>query len=326
MTNTEDLRAKVFISCGQQKGSERHIADGIKAKLEKLGYEAYVAVQQQTLQGLKENIFRKLETSEYFVFIDFKREELKKPVKCRGSLFSHQELAIASYLGLEVIALQESGVAKGDGLMKVLQVNSKDFAESDREHVPRIVAEMVRESNWSPHWKNQLEIAAVPCRQVDIDFGASPQTWKRCRFFQISVTNRHRFKPAVSTCVYLERLYDKSRQRVCLLETTEFKWSGFEFPYALIAPGSERYFDGFFVVHENPTQPLFLTHTTSGQYRRSIPGQGDYELTYAVVSQSFPPVRATFQLHVGQSLDEYRFELGTPSERAGQAGVERDDN
>lgn len=307
MTNTEGVHAKVFISCGQQEGSERHIADAIKGKLEELGYEAYVAVQQQTLQGLKENIFRELETSEYFVFVDFKREEFRTQPMCRGSLFSHQELAIASFLGLEVIALQESGVKVDDGLMKFLQANSKPFAESDREQVPAMVADMVTENNWSPYWKNQLDLCSQECRTHDVNFQLAPETWKPCRFFQIPVSNRHKHNVAVNTCVYLKRLFDKSQDKTIPLETTEFKWSGFEYPYALIAPGSMRYFDAFFVVVEQPSQPLFLTHTTAGPYVPKIPGEGNYELTYAVISQGFPLATATFELHVGDSLEEYEF-------------------
>jgi hypothetical protein len=50
---------------------------------------------------------RQLETSDYFLFIDFKRERIRCPNIFRGSLFTNQELAIASFLGLESIVFQE---------------------------------------------------------------------------------------------------------------------------------------------------------------------------------------------------------------------------
>ena len=55
----EKIGAKVFISCGQQKESyEVDIAHKIKERLEELGYDPYIAVEEKTLRGVKENIFR----------------------------------------------------------------------------------------------------------------------------------------------------------------------------------------------------------------------------------------------------------------------------
>jgi len=59
-----------------------------------MGFEPYVALEQQKLQGVKESIFRRLKNSEYFLFLDFKREGLIDPHEpnlesgeARGSLF-----------------------------------------------------------------------------------------------------------------------------------------------------------------------------------------------------------------------------------------------
>ena len=127
-------KARVFISCGQRQNAnylkkigveninlvkypEFTIAKQIAKKLEKLGFEPYIALEQQTLQGVKEAIFKKLENSEYFLFMDFRRERLydEGDSNClseeyRGSLFSNQELAIATFQGYEVLAFQEEGV------------------------------------------------------------------------------------------------------------------------------------------------------------------------------------------------------------------------
>jgi hypothetical protein len=58
-----------------------------------LRFDAYIAVEEQTLRGLTENIFARLANSEYFLFDDFKRDRLEGSNEHRGSLFSHQELA-----------------------------------------------------------------------------------------------------------------------------------------------------------------------------------------------------------------------------------------
>src|SRR5438552_16045162 len=98
-SNEEDrrlgLRARVFISCGQSKHSDEvETAQKIARRLQELGFDPWLAVEEQTLRGLKENIFSQLEKSEYFIFVDFKRERLMAadPAAHRGSLFAHQEL------------------------------------------------------------------------------------------------------------------------------------------------------------------------------------------------------------------------------------------
>jgi hypothetical protein len=79
MIDGANPRARVFISCGQNKVTdEERIAREIGLRLSELGYDPYIAIQEQTLRGLKENIFGRLEESEYFIFIDFKREELER--------------------------------------------------------------------------------------------------------------------------------------------------------------------------------------------------------------------------------------------------------
>ena len=54
-------RARVFISCGQSKKSdEAQVASEIGARLRELGFDPYIAVAEQTLRGLKENVFEQL--------------------------------------------------------------------------------------------------------------------------------------------------------------------------------------------------------------------------------------------------------------------------
>jgi len=139
------VKSRVFISCGQRKDNEElAIANQIADKLDKMGFEPYIAVGEQSLKGVKENIFKRLEESEYFLFIDFKRERLFKTNEefvdtndHRGSLFSHQELAIATFLDYEVLAFQEKGVKKDDGILGFIQANCIPF--SKRRNLPMLL-------------------------------------------------------------------------------------------------------------------------------------------------------------------------------------------
>jgi hypothetical protein len=164
------LQARVFISCGQSKNSDEvSIASQIEETLCSLGFNPYVAVQEQTLRGLKENIFEQLSKSEYFIFVDFKREPISDGVH-RGSLFCHQELAIASYLNIPVLAFQESGVKSDDGIVRFIQMNAVQF--TDRHLLPGLIAEEVtkRKETWDPCWRNSSSSSATQNRSHELSY------------------------------------------------------------------------------------------------------------------------------------------------------------
>ena len=81
-------KARVFISCGQRP-EELDIAEDIATIVSQMNFEPYIARNQQTLKGVVENIFSKLQESEYFLFIDFKRERLWRIKCCRGRFTAH---------------------------------------------------------------------------------------------------------------------------------------------------------------------------------------------------------------------------------------------
>jgi hypothetical protein len=52
-TNREDLRARIFISCGQgKKAGERETAHAIAERLRALGFDPWIATEEQTLSGI----------------------------------------------------------------------------------------------------------------------------------------------------------------------------------------------------------------------------------------------------------------------------------
>jgi hypothetical protein len=258
-----NIRATVFVSCGQANGTDEPvIANAIAEKLQKLGFDCYIAVQEQTLRGLKDNICRQLERSEYFLFIDFKREVLdtKGSLICRGSLFSHQELAIASYLDKEVLAFQELGVKPLDGILGFLQANA--FAFTDRFTLPELVAEKVKErltkGTWDQNWKNVLALERDPTQYVDatrIELGKPPSFLGR--FFHIDVYNRHRSKMATNCYVYLEKALNLDTSKEIPFKTVEYKWAGYTLPNATILPRQNRRLDAFWIDHRSPTNLRF---------------------------------------------------------------------
>ena len=270
---THHPKTKIFISCGQSKVSDEvEIAHRIAERIHSLGYEPYVAVEEQSLRGVKENIFSQLETSEYLVFIDFKREQIVcgEEKLFRGSLFSHQELALASYLDIPLLAFQERGVKKDDGLMRFLQGNCISF--SDRHLLPSVVSDEISRRKWTSDWKNSLCLERDPKQYSD----ATIPDGRLCRYFHIDVNNLHHRKTAINCCAYLENVYDVENKKEISIRTVEFKWAGYIMPYASIMPRSCRSIDAFFVSHSSPTRMMFNIYTDSTHFVPRIIGPGNY--------------------------------------------------
>ena len=306
-TNRTTPRAMVFISCGQARGTdEEATASAVASRLRDLGFDTYIAVQEQTLRGIKENIFRQLEKSEYYIFVDFKRDQLANtsPPIYRGSLFSHQELALASYLDIDVLAFQELGVKKDDGILHFLQANATNF--TDRNLLPNVIADGVRERGWDPHWKNELVLEREPGQFTDamrVENRAGPQTPFPGRFFHIDVRNRHRSKIATNCCVYMAKAINLDTSQEIPLKTVEFKWAGYVLPNAHILPGQVRRFDAFWLAHHLPMTMQFNVYSDATDYIPRIEGEGRYELSYQVVADNFPAASGSFILNLNRSLN-----------------------
>lgn len=296
------LRAKVFVSCGQKKDTEEvEVARAIAHVLEDLGFEPYIAVQQQTLRGLKENIFSQLTTSEYFLFVDFPREQFANSSECRGSLFSHQELAIASYLDLQVIAFQQKGVKPLDGMLGILQVNAIPF--DDTKKLPEMVREQVKRAGWRADWKNALRISRDP-HEFDDAFIVNQPGQPNARFFHLTVENLNPYKPALNCTAYVEAIKDLETNSPVTFRTAELKWAGYTLPSVAIMPGSKRELDAFFILHSNPPMLHFNCFTDSGYFMRPIQGPGWFRLDFIVVSENFPQARVSVTATVGNKIDE----------------------
>jgi hypothetical protein len=323
----DEVRARVFISCGQWKGTDEvRIAEAIRDALRTLGFNPYIAVLEQTLMGLTHNIYDRLRNSEYFLFVDFKRELLfghgttllgclLKTGDRRGSLFSHQELAIASFLNLDVLAFQESGVKSDDGIIRFLQTNATSF--NDRNTLVDLVVKSVRqrmeEGSWDPTWRNELVLEPVQGPPSDAHIlSTGGIAGPEARFFHINVRNRHRTKIATNCYAYLEKAdRTKPSPQTFAPRTVEFKWAGTGIPAVGIAPRSERPFDAFFLLHSDPTAVIFNAHMDSTEFLPRLQGEGEYELAYSVISENFPPARGLFRLNLNRALPNTTFTAGS---------------
>lgn len=322
------LKARVFISCGQKKTvddltevskenvnlmtPELEVAKQISHELAELGFEPYIALEQQELEGVKEAIFRRLRNSEYFLFIDFQREKVQKfgtlgvwDGEYRGSLFSHQELAIATFQGLEVLAFQEESVKKDDGILKYIQANCKTF--SDRKELPSLVASEVRKK-WNPNWRNELRF-----EREEEDFEDERVAWADGRWFLIKIVNQHKDRFARRCFAYAERIKNIQNNEITNLELIELKWKHTSALDVSIPPKQFRFLDGVHVNSSHPTTVWLGINYNSANWEKlhthfQIRISGDYEIDYVVFSEGFSPARAKFRLHVGSQMKDIKFQ------------------
>src|SRR5262245_36764751 len=98
--------AVVFLSCGQRAG-ERELARDIQQMIER-EFKPMRCYNADSIQGFDDvmSITQQLARSDYYLFIDFKRDD---PVPI--SVFTHQEFALASAWRItEMLAFQEEGL------------------------------------------------------------------------------------------------------------------------------------------------------------------------------------------------------------------------
>ena len=202
-----------------------------------------------------------------------------------------------------MLAFQESGTKKRDGILRSVQAN--EIAFSERNTLPDLVIKHVKqrmqEGRWDSRWRNELVLERSP----DTD-PVVRNTGETGRFFHIRVFNQHRSKTALNCCAYLERVSTLDTGSDIPVGTVEFKWEGYMLPNAHVHAKTFRNFDAFWVLHKDPTRILFNSPfcDASSPFLPNIGGADTrYGLTYLVLSDNFPPARRSFVLKIGKSLD-----------------------
>jgi hypothetical protein len=308
-------KARIFISCGQQT-EELSIAEIIQIRLIEMGFEVYVAKKDHVLACLTSNIFDKLENSEYFLFIDFKREKLIKIIdgeehdegKYRGSLFTNQELAIATFLkDIQVLGFQEKGLCYREGILPYTQINPIEF--DDRDRLPDLVIQKVIEKGWKNNWRNELQMSfREHFDEIDrVALVDLPSRW-----FHIRVKNLNKRKVARNCIAYVERIKHIESGRISVPDQIELKWAVLTPQSISIAPNSERKLDAFWyavsdgIIKLGINSFLVDNNQTPLQYMLGI--TGTYEIDYVVYSDNYSPSRMRLKINKTEDLDQYSFE------------------
>jgi len=143
----------VFISCGQYSSAEIELGKSVEALIrEETAYEPYFAEQQNTLEGLSENILGSLARCSAFVGIMHHRGNVITPhgSLTRASVWVEQELAIAAFIQkaigrkVEVAIYMEAGIHR-EGMRQQLRLKPVEF-----ESAEAVITDLrERIGNWS---------------------------------------------------------------------------------------------------------------------------------------------------------------------------------
>ncbi|MFZ0510834.1 MAG: hypothetical protein WAM14_04440 [Candidatus Nitrosopolaris sp.] len=164
---TKEKKSRIFVSCRQRDEKDKLIAYKLGRELTELGYEPYVAIHEQSTRSIIQNILHYLRDSEYFLFVDFRREPIMTgSEEYRGSLFTNQELAIAIYLDKGIIAFQEEGIKKLDGMLSMIQANAVPFTHKETL-VNKIISEV--RNKWRTNWRNELIVEDKKTKEIQYD-------------------------------------------------------------------------------------------------------------------------------------------------------------
>lgn len=285
------MPGKVFISCGQASKEEKSIANSIKSWLEDSarGYSAYIAVEIQSLDDINSAIVKELTSADYYIFIDFRREPLNGQWfqrQFRGSLFSHQELILAYYLGFDkVILLRERGVLL-EGFLKYFQSNSVLF--NKRNQILDLVKQEITKKGWSSSFSRNLTVGniiqiATPIRYKD-------HTGERDVYiFECEINNNRKDKAAMNALAILKSI-ESPNGNISSPDTSFLKWANQTNGYSRTIFPLTNGRVCLFQIDCNALLSVFLQSMADLHPRSPIvTGQaGIYKFRYQVFAENFP--------------------------------------
>ncbi|MCF7874216.1 MAG: hypothetical protein K9M00_05230 [Candidatus Omnitrophica bacterium] len=296
-------KARVFISCGQKTEREKKIGQDIKDYLDSRGFNTYFAEKVHSSDALTENIFKFLEKSEYFIFVDFKRDTLPEG-EIKGSLFVNQEIAIATFLGIEATGFQEKGV-KREGILDYHIYNALPFENSS--DIINHLEEQTKK--WDCDSVDELDIIF---KEDIVDKDVLLNKKVMSDWYHLEIKNRCKKKHAFLCNAYVTKISDRKAKKEIEIPSNELIWAGTGQWVTNILRNSVKELDAFCIREGSQyiefNQRALLTNNP--RYRIPSLPSGEYLLEFTVISSNFENVSKEFILkHKGnrESVEFYPF-------------------
>lgn len=307
-------RAKVFVSCGQRGDGEIESSEAIASLLGDKGFEPYVAKKVHTLMDINGDIIDALKSSDYYLFVNFRREQVVpdvgSPPFYRGSVFTNQELAIAYAMefGKEnLLMLNEKGVER-EGLLGYFGVNTPEF--SDASNLLSVLESSLDNAKWCPEFSRQLVPSGVinPSQVIEYRVGG----WHyHSRIFRVRINNNRHDRAALNATL---RFRSKTTSQppvsvqVTHVERADLKVSGRGVYATAIWPQSFVDFDLLGVDRDSPN--VFLhSNTDIAPIQPLLAGPGNFRLEYELFAENFPKLRFEVDLRLPENPSEATVDL-----------------
>jgi hypothetical protein len=297
------MPAKVFISCGQASPEERSVAQSLSAWFVSQGFLPYVAIETQSILDLNAGIVGELRTSDYYVFVNFRREKIRQGY--RGSLFTNQELAMAYALGFEhMLLLNQKGVNR-EGVIQFMVSNTPEFvAHVDVLHFVQVAVAAAR---WRPDYTRHLDVAGHDFSS----FGYTDHTGTRhVLALHVRIRNSRSDIGAVDAILRLSGLTDPDGHAVESPDKSRLKARGRPGYSQTIWPRSEGCYDLLAVDKSSQTKVYLHSELDVLPRNPIITRPGRWFLDYEVFSQGFPRLAFRVELELTGSCSTTRAAIG----------------
>ncbi len=298
------MAARVFISCGQRDG-ERDVAQAVARWLLSKGFRPFVALEAQSIQDVNTHIIGQLRRSDYYIFIDFRRDRLSgaDEGQFRGSLFSHQELAIAYAMGFEhALFFREQGV-KLEGMCAYVASNATPF--EDRSRLPELIADTVQQRAWNTEYSRNLVVGLLRLTDEVIQYRDL-----RGRFLYVDIENHRPEVGAAGVVARLSAMRLAGGSRQVSPNRSHLKVTGQHLAFEqTIWPNSHGAFDLLCVDMEHGSRVYLNSALDKSPTPMLFDCVGDHILEYEVFAQGFDVLPFTVRLSTTNECAGASFEL-----------------
>ena len=220
----------------------------------------------------------------------------------RGSLFTHQELAIAYVLDFpHAIFVCQEGTELA-GLGEYLLTNARTFSHLDQ--VVGLVKELVRKQKWSPGYSRHLVICGFD-RPKSPKIDDSADRYVESYTWLALVANSRPDLPARRTVAHLIAAWDESGEEIELgpAGIRPLWWD--LFPFELpgvnlkdevdLLPGESKFFNALSIYSGKRDE---FTRYEEDRISEGIQGIGVYRLRYQVLAERFPPLEFDVEVNL----------------------------
>ena len=291
------MPGRVFISCGQATEEERQVASAIRSYFEAAGFCPYVAIQAQSIQDINSAIISELKAADYYVFVDFPREPFlgADGGQHRGSLFTHQELAIAYTLGFEKAIFLQSKDVTLEGLLRYTASNAAKFSQA-RDVLPAL-KQLVEERQWDPSYSRHMVVHGIHWSDAILSFGSHTGEALVGRFLYLDIENRRTDIAAFNCIARLASLEGPPGTGLNHTDRSHLKVTGHPGFVQTIWPSSTGAFD-LLVVKQQGGSVCLNNALDVIPKPELISKPGSYVLHYEVLAEAFPVLELAVRLDV----------------------------